>query len=412
MGRVADAFTKAFPTRDEPVERTTSADPWDLAGSPETVEPPPDSTTSRVASKPQAGSAPQAIPAVQVSREPTLASAANVTPMPQAAPAPRVALAPRPAPAPHIAPARRLIPVPEAASAAEVSSEPRETPLAVVAPRPKERTQPTDIHAAGTPVSRGDEDRQLLRESALATREALGSGDPRYKGKLVGDAELSLGVGERFRSLAAALFHSARQTGTRVLLVASALPGEGKTLVSSNVAEALSNSFDLRVLLIDVDFRRPAVHSVFNLAPAPGLSESLESDLETTVPAVKVSPNLSVVVAGMPPRDPIKLVAGAPMQRLLKQVASDFDWVILDSPPLGLVSDAALLAELADKVLVVVKAGETPYHAVKDILKNLGPDRVLGVVLNQADDGMADPYGYTSRGYYADRVGEPKLPSV
>jgi len=308
---------------------------------------------------------------------------------------------------PHIAPARRLIPVPDAAPARDALATPRDIPRAAAAPRLKERTRPAEIQAADAPVRRRLEDRQLLRELTLP-REESGSGDPRYNGKLVGDAELSFSVREQFRSLAGALVDSARQSGTRVLLVASALAGEGKTLVSSNVAGTLSEALGLRVLLIDVDLRRPSIHSVFDLAPTPGLAESLGSNLEIAVPAIKVSPKLSVVVAGQPPLDPTTIVAGTAMQRLLKQVATQFDWIILDSPPLDLVSDAALIAELADKVLVVVRAGETPYPAVLDVLKNLGSDRVVGVVLNQADDSNGD----TSQGYYGGSPGESERPSV
>jgi protein-tyrosine kinase len=263
---------------------------------------------------------------------------------------------------------------------------------------PEERRVRIEVPTNGAP----SDQRSLLRNVDRPAGSASSAADPRYNGKLIVNDELSVSVKEQFRSLATTIYHSGQQAGMRVLLVCSALPGEGKTLISSNLAQTLSTSLDLRVLLVDIDLRRPSLHSVFGLEAAPGLAESLEGNFASPVPAVQVSPRLSVVVAGRPPHDSMKVVAGSAMQRLLRQARSEYDWVILDSPPLGLVADAALLAALADKVLLVVKADETPYPAVLDTLKSLGPDRVLGIVLNQAEESTSDRYGYGygAQGYY------------
>ena len=116
--------------------------------------------------------------------------------------------------------------------------------------------------------------------------------DPRYEGKLLGRPKLPLGVTEDYDALAANLDETTRRSGKRTILVTSALPGEGKTLVASNLALAFSTSYSRRVLLIDCDLRRPSVHLAFGLPPAPGLAESLKADDVGAIPVFRLSPTL------------------------------------------------------------------------------------------------------------------------
>ena len=344
MGRIADVLSKASGQGDQPQASVVENDPWQLADTP---------------------------------NEPALAVV-------------------RPQPGQHVS--KEELPN-DPWHLAETLTEPA---LAVVRPRPKdpgskEGLSLNEVPAAVAPAARRQE-RARLRDVAPAIRWESRSPDHRYDGKLVGDDALSFDSQEQFRSLAAAVRHSRPERGTGVLLVTSALPGEGRTLVSSNVAETLSRSFGLRVLLIDGDLRQPSIHSAYGLPAAPGLVESLESDLSAPVPAFRLSRKLSVIVAGHPPRDPTPLVAGPAMQRLLQQASADYDWIVLDSPPMQVATDAAMLATLADKVLLVVKAGRTPYQAVREAVRGVGADRVLGVALNQinranrADAQPADPF--------------------
>jgi capsular exopolysaccharide synthesis family protein len=221
--------------------------------------------------------------------------------------------------------------------------------------------------------------------------------DPRYEGKLLGRPKLPLGVTEDYEALAASLDETIRRSGKRIILVSSALPGEGKTLVASNLATAFSTSYSRRVLLIDCDLRRPSVHLAFGLPPAPGLAESLKAEDIGAIPVFRTTPTLSILVAGRCPHDPMRIVAGAAMQRVLRQAAVDYDTVIVDTPPVGLLADAAVLAAFAENVVLVVKAGSTPYDAVLSAIKTLGPDRLLGCVLNQADASETNPFRYSSQ---------------
>jgi capsular exopolysaccharide synthesis family protein len=170
-------------------------------------------------------------------------------------------------------------------------------------------------------------------------------------------------------------------------MVTSALPGEGKTLLASNVALVLSGSFGRRVLLIDGDLRRPCLHTVFgtrNSSPSP----------------IRLSDTLSLIPGGEPQDDPIRMLTAGPMRTFLRDASNVYDWVILDTPPVGLLPDAPLLAANVDRVLLVIRAASTPYDAIQKTVEHLGKDRILGTVLNRADSSEVAPYGVNYYGGY------------
>jgi protein-tyrosine kinase len=204
--------------------------------------------------------------------------------------------------------------------------------------------------------------------------------------KLVVASNAKLFCVEQYRKLAAALHHAQAERGIKVILICSALPGEGKTLTSVNLALTLSESYKRRVLLVDADLRHPAVHKVFQAPSTEGLNETLRSVEDRPVPVLHVSPELSLLPAGAPSRDPMHVLTSDRMKRVIQYGAERFDWVIIDTPPVALLPDAKLLASMADGVLVVIRAGETPYRPIHRALESIGRERILGVVLNHVED--------------------------
>jgi protein-tyrosine kinase len=199
---------------------------------------------------------------------------------------------------------------------------------------------------------------------------------------------------EQYRRLAARL-HLAQGDGQgRLVMVTSAAPGEGKTLTAANLALTLSESYRRRVLLIDADLRRPWLHHVFDLANVAGLNDGLRAEVERKVPLIQVTPYLSLLTAGRPDTDPMSVLSSDRIQRVLAEAAQAFDWVIIDTPPVALLTDAHLLASLVDTVLLVVQAGRTPLSAIKTAADSVGRDRIMGVILNRAEDAFPRPYGY------------------
>jgi capsular exopolysaccharide synthesis family protein len=183
-------------------------------------------------------------------------------------------------------------------------------------------------------------------------------------------------------------------------MVTSALVGEGKTLTAANLALTLSESYQKRVLLIDADFRRPSLHVVFGIEPHSGFSAGLTSD-EQPVRAAQLSTFLSVLPGGQPTSDPIAALTSDRMRRLIAEARDSFDWVILDTPPIALLSDASLVASITDGALIVVKAASTSSDLVERAVQAVGRERVLGIVLNRATEQVQSSEYYEYYRYYA-----------
>jgi capsular exopolysaccharide synthesis family protein len=222
--------------------------------------------------------------------------------------------------------------------------------------------------------------------------------DPSLEHKVVIDDAMDPASREQYRRLATGLHAAQAASGLKVVMLVSALAGEGKTLTASNLALTFSESYQRSVLLIDGDLRRPSLHTVFNLQNSPGLSEGLVAAEERKLPLHRVSSRLTVLTAGTATDDPMAALASERMQRLIDQARETFDWVIVDTPPIGLLSDANLLAASADGAILVVKAEFTPAELVQRAVAAIGKDRLLGVVLNRASVPMGPGYAY--RRYY------------
>ena len=205
---------------------------------------------------------------------------------------------------------------------------------------------------------------------------------------------------EQYRRLAAVLHNAQVHTGIRTLMVASALPGEGKTLTMGNLAVTLSHSFQRRVVLVDADLRRPAAHELFQIPNAAGLNEALQSGAWKP-PMTNVSERLSLLTAGRPNPDPMGALTSDAMRQLIQDLGASFDWVLIDTPPVGLMPDAHLLAGMADAAVLVIAAGRAPCRLVELAVSALGHDRIIGVVLNRIDKrAVGQTYGYNASQYY------------
>ena len=232
---------------------------------------------------------------------------------------------------------------------------------------------------------------QVSLPPGAAPREALepsprvGMSRSNADRKLVVAADASPIWVEQYRRLAATLYQAQSESAIKTVMVSSSLPREGKTLTVSNLALTLSESYKQRVLLIDADLRNPSVHSLFGMPNGAGLSDYLLAR-DGQAPIVSVSPTLSIVPGGRATGNPIAGLVSDRMKRLVESAGSQFDWVLLDTPPVGLLPDANLLARLTDAVVFVIAASISRYPIVQRALAAVGPERVIGVVLNRADD--------------------------
>jgi protein-tyrosine kinase len=223
---------------------------------------------------------------------------------------------------------------------------------------------------------------------------------PGVSEKVVIDRRMPAACREQYRRLAAILHDAQATNQTQVVMVASAVAGEGKTLTAANVSLTLSSSYRKRVLLIDADLRRPVLHQLFRVETGFGLADGLDPSSEMKMIVRQVSPTLALLPAGHPTPDPMAGLISERMRQLIHEARGAFDWIILDTPPLMLLPDAHLLASMADSALLVVKAESTPHALVKRAMDAIGRSKILGVVLNGASSGRGrvyDAYG----DYYA-----------
>jgi polysaccharide biosynthesis transport protein len=192
---------------------------------------------------------------------------------------------------------------------------------------------------------------------------------------------------ESFRAVRTNLLFSSADEGGRSIVVTSTAPGEGKTVVASNLAMALAQAGQ-RVLLIDADMRKPRVHLVFEMLQEPGLSNVLVGNAKSSE-AIRTTtvPGLWVMPAGLLPPNPAELLGSKRFKDFMASLGGHFDWVMIDTPPVMAVTDSSVVAHLVNGVLFVVGAEMTNRHAAVRALEQLGHARAkfVGTVLNRVD---------------------------
>jgi succinoglycan biosynthesis transport protein ExoP len=206
---------------------------------------------------------------------------------------------------------------------------------------------------------------------------------------------------ESIRTIRTSVLMSAVDVQKKVIVITSSVPEEGKTTVSFNLACALAQV--KRVLLIDADLRRPKIGKVLGSdKDAPGLSH-LVAGVAPASECVRRHElgGFHILTAGFTPPNPLEVLSSAKFAEIIEKFKDAFDIVLIDSPPVQLVSDAVVLSRLADTLLYVVKADSTPYPLARSGLKRLAmaDAPILGVVLNQLDLERAEKYYGEYSGY-------------
>lgn len=211
-------------------------------------------------------------------------------------------------------------------------------------------------------------------------------------------------VAESYRLIRSGLLLSSAERPPKSILVTSMGQGEGKTSTAINIARimALDNR---KVLVIDCDMRRPRVHSLFDVANEEGLSSYLSGNIGEIVIDTVNDQNISVVTSGPIPPNPTELLSSQKMRELVEKMVEQFDFVLLDSPPVQSVTDALPLSTIAEGTVVVVQYGKTTYDMLNSGMKKLTDvnAQIFGFVLNGFKYSKGSSYYYSSySGYYAD----------
>ncbi len=230
-----------------------------------------------------------------------------------------------------------------------------------------------------------------LDESRLHTRLVLFT-DPQSDGC------------EQYRTLRTQVFHAAEKQLTQVILATSAVAGEGKTSTVLNLAWAIAQSREKRVLVIDGDLRRPSVSPYLGLDFELGFGEVI-SEISEALPAiVRVADStLYILSSSREEAQPAELLSKERVGETIEDLRKYFDFILIDAPPVVAFADARLLANHADAVMVIVRAGMAGHNTVERAIEALPGSRVLGVVLNGVDQmsevGYYGYYGYGYNGY-------------
>ncbi|MGE3676909.1 MAG: GumC family protein [Burkholderiales bacterium] len=199
---------------------------------------------------------------------------------------------------------------------------------------------------------------------------------------------------EAIRTVRSALLLSGIESRKQVVLVTSSIPEEGKSTVASNLALSLCEV--KKTLLLEADMRRPKVGKVYGVeAERPGLAGMVSNGLDPEECVVQIpGSRLHVLQAGRAPANPLTLLSSPGFATAMQALIDDYDVIVIDSPPVQLVSEAVMLSQLATSVLFVIKASSTPYPVARHALGRLRrvDAPILGTVLNQIDIEAADKY--------------------
>ena len=198
---------------------------------------------------------------------------------------------------------------------------------------------------------------------------------------------------ETYRSLRTSIKFSSVDKPIKTIVVTSSLIGEGKSTVVGNLAYSL-NQDGSRVLVIDCDLRKPSIHENFLLSNEEGLTDVLfgKSDLKSVTK--KIEDSLFLITAGTILPNSVEILGSKEMENLIKELKINFDYIIIDTPPILPVSDTLLLASKADATLIVVKARKTKEKMVKESYERLieAKANVIGTVLNESDKSLDNKY--------------------
>ena len=207
-------------------------------------------------------------------------------------------------------------------------------------------------------------------------------------------------VAEAYRTIRASVLSMAHERELKVFAITSPVQGEGKSMTSANIAAALAQT-DKRVLVLSADIRKPALHEFFGSKSAPGLSELLEGKTSLAAAVQRSDNNLWVLAGGRFPAQPAELLQSAAMEDLLDTARSQFDFVIIDCPPVLGLADCLAVLPLVDAVILVVQADETRGGAIREVCDRLERVGVAvgGVVMNNVSVARGGP-GHHNYGYY------------
>ncbi len=209
---------------------------------------------------------------------------------------------------------------------------------------------------------------------------------------------------ENFRFLGVKLRHLRRERPLKKLLITSVIPHEGKSMVAANLACTLARRKQQRTLLIEGDVRRPALSQIFGLGKVPGVCEWLQNENSPMTNIYRLEGlDFWILPAGSASGNPLELLQSAKLSALMDQLATLFDWIIIDSPPVLPLADTSVWSRLADGILLVTRQGTTEKKKLQRGLEALDQRKLIGALLNGSQSPAHSEYYYPYRSSTASR---------
>lgn len=216
---------------------------------------------------------------------------------------------------------------------------------------------------------------------------------------------LKFQISESYKKARTNLAYSLIKKGCKKIVFSSPLKSEGKTSTAVNVAIALSQQVDTKVLIVDCDLRRPSTHTCLEISPKYGLVNYLNNECSLEEAITKInSPCLDCISFGAIPPNPSELLSSQAMEDLVNQLDSMYDYIIFDTPPINMVVDVIPLVRLCDGVVMVVKHKQTTYPELNKAVNTLKRNnaKILGIIINQIPSVDTAKGGYYLRSKKSD----------
>ncbi|MCP4267903.1 MAG: polysaccharide biosynthesis tyrosine autokinase, partial [Candidatus Brocadiaceae bacterium] len=209
-------------------------------------------------------------------------------------------------------------------------------------------------------------------------------------------------IAEAFRSVRTGVMFSLIDKPSKLIMVTSAVQGEGKTFIASNLAYSIAQT-GKKTLLVDTDLRKPRLNEVFKVERKPGLSNHLIGvDNFDSIVKASLAPDLSIITCGIIPPNPSEILESSSLEKFCDTVRDKFDIVIFDTPPAMTVTDAVVLSKNMDGVILTIKSGSTAKNTVKRCISKLTSSKceVLGAIINYVDIVKGGYYYHYYAHYY------------
>ena len=271
--------------------------------------------------------------------------------------------------------------LPVAASKGASAEKQPEAPAAPPPPSGRPGERPLDaqqVAAAALSAASGQPMAAAMPPSVYATVKL----DPPKNAPLLPLDSAETRAAEQYRIIRTKVIQDPRQP--RVLIVSSPELGDGKSITACNIALSLALKPDTSVLLLDGDFRRSSVNETLGIRPPAGLAEVLSGTCtpEQAIVCIESLPSLHVLGITRKPRNPAELLDSPRWRALFDDLRHEFDFVVIDAPPVELVADYDLIGAVADGVILVIRPDHTHRVLCRQAMEAVGEDRLVGVVMN------------------------------